>query len=415
MPALAFSIAIGTLHAQTAPFLPTTWNQGCHYNELCPPTSSGGSCGKVWTGCNATAIAQIFKYYAYPNVGLGGYHCNAVDTNYCVDFSDQTYDYSMMPNAVTAPNAAVAKLMYDIGVAVNMDWGGAASNSFFSTVPMKRYFAYSPAMHGVLAAQFPLEELIKVLKAELDAGRPVFAKGGAHFYLIDGYNLDNKFHCNFGWGGLHDGYYAITSVSNPAGNFTPSNFLVNIAPMTGTMECVQDTIILSKSAHSNVNIEFTSTLDWTMTPDAAWITVQITNGSAGYYNFLNGTNFSAAANTGPERVSHVAVQNNTITRLVTVIQEGVPVGTDNQANTTAFQVFPNPATDVIYLQSLNKTVPSKGICQILDLTGQILKHQDISGMLDIQISTESLPNGTYLVQVTSEQGTMLRKFIIARS
>ncbi|MBK6523988.1 MAG: C10 family peptidase [Sphingobacteriaceae bacterium] len=46
-----------------------------------------------------------------------------------------------------------------------------------------------------------------------------FAKGG-HFYLIDGYDASNKFHTNFGWSGTHNGYYAITSVTNAAGNFT---------------------------------------------------------------------------------------------------------------------------------------------------------------------------------------------------
>ena len=54
--------------------LNTTWDQNCYYNALCPSDNistclNGGTpnpCGHVYTGCPATAMAQIMKYWNYP-------------------------------------------------------------------------------------------------------------------------------------------------------------------------------------------------------------------------------------------------------------------------------------------------------------------------------------------------------------
>ena len=74
------------------------------------------------------------------------------------------------------------------------------------------------------------QELIDALKNELNENRVVFCKTNTlnHFYLIDGYNATDQFHCNFGWGGVYDGYYDITNVSIVPGNATPQNFIFNI-------------------------------------------------------------------------------------------------------------------------------------------------------------------------------------------
>ncbi len=47
------------------PLLTSTWNQGCNYNSSCP-VDAKGTCGHVWTGCTATSMAQIMKYWNFP-------------------------------------------------------------------------------------------------------------------------------------------------------------------------------------------------------------------------------------------------------------------------------------------------------------------------------------------------------------
>jgi hypothetical protein len=55
-----------------------------------------------------------------------------------------------------------------------------------------------------------------MLKEELDNNRPIVYAGGAHVWVIDGYNQDDHFHCNWGiFDGDYDEYYSL-------GNFNPN-------------------------------------------------------------------------------------------------------------------------------------------------------------------------------------------------
>lgn len=320
---LALSLNV---NAQVAPFVTATWNQTCYYNAMTPTVASGGSCGRAYTGCNATAMAMICKYYGYPANGIGGTHCNSNFTTNCVNFGAQTYSYAAMPLNVTSANTEVAKLMYNLGVACDMQWSNTNSTSFFDGTILKRYFAYSPKIYSTASFMFTTTaDLITALKAELDAGRPVFAKGGGHFYLIDGYNSSNQFHTNFGWSGTYNGYYAITSVTNAAGNFTPSNFLFNIKPLSGTLEFGKDTVSVGATANVNQSMEFTSLSNFTVSTSSSWITPTLTIGTPGYYDLSNGGTFNTLVNNGGIRYGHIIIQNATQTRTLVVKQDASPL------------------------------------------------------------------------------------------
>jgi hypothetical protein len=322
--------------SQVTPFLTTTWNQTCYYNDSCPTVSSGGSCGKAYTGCNSTAIGQIFKYYNYPAETFGGFYCNDVDPSYCVDFDVQTYNYALMPNNVTSPNPEVAKMLYQIGVAVDMQWSGTSSNSFFAPTAMKRFFGYSPRMKSSANFLFAtLAERIAAIKAELDAGRPVLAKGGSHFYLIDGYNGSDQFHMNFGWSGTYNGYYDITSVTNGAGTFTPSNYIFGIEPIDGDLQTAEDTIEIPASASSNTSIEFSSRLGWAMNSPESWLNLNMVSGNRGYFTWQDGSSFNAVLNNGDVRYANIYISNANDTDTIVVKQLASPLQTDPDTINTA--------------------------------------------------------------------------------
>jgi hypothetical protein len=176
-------------------------------------------------------------------------------------------------------------------------------------------------MYSTAIFLFPTTaDLIAGIKNELDNGRPVYAKGGGHFYLIDGYNVSDEFHMNFGWSGTYDGYYPINAVSNPAGTFTPSNFIFQIEPMTGDLETAVDTIFINSAGVSSEGIEFTSLLDWTMTSADAWITPNLTSGAKGYFTFSEGSTFAAEVNNGLERIGYIEIQNANDTDTIVVVQ-----------------------------------------------------------------------------------------------
>jgi len=124
----------------------TTWNQGRHYNADCPECSSGGSGGRVWAGCVATAYAQVMKHYNYPANGEGEHsYTHSVYGYQYADFENTTYDWASMPNSISGSNSDIAQLLYHCGVAVNMNYSpsGSGASGVSARNSMVNYFKYS--------------------------------------------------------------------------------------------------------------------------------------------------------------------------------------------------------------------------------------------------------------------------------
>ncbi len=208
------------------PLLTTTWDQGCFYNTLCPADPAAMfSCGHVYTGCVATAMAQVMKYHNYPPQGVGTHSYTHPDYGVqTANFGATTYNWSSMPNNVTSSNTAVATLMYQAGVSVDMQYGVSGSGAFSDDVPnaLINYFNYRPEAEikykNNYANQSDWENL---LRTDLDQHLPVYYSGygsAGHAWVCDGYRMsDNKFHFNWGWSGSSNGWYAIGNL-NPGGN-----------------------------------------------------------------------------------------------------------------------------------------------------------------------------------------------------
>ena len=212
--------------AAVSPLLSTTWDQSPYYNAQCP----GGSV----SGCVATAMAQIMKYWNYPPQGTGFHSYN--EDNYgtlSANFGGTTYNWSSMPNNVSSANSAVATLMYHCGVSVDMDYSPEGSGAYVissgspvthcSEYAFKTYFGYESSLQGIDREDYSDSQWIQTIKQELDAGRPVeyagFGTGGGHAFVCDGYDNNDYFHFNWGWSGYYDGYFHIDAL-NPSGTGT---------------------------------------------------------------------------------------------------------------------------------------------------------------------------------------------------
>jgi hypothetical protein len=208
------------------PLMQTKWNQLPYYNALCP----GGSV----TGCVATAMAQIMKYWSYPATGSGFHSYNhSTYGTLSANFGSTTYQWSSMPASVSSSNNAVATLMYQVGVSVDMDYSPESSGAYVISVQspvtncaeyaLKTYFGYKTSLKGVQRSNYSQTQWIDLLKTELDASRPVlyagFGSGGGHCFVADGYDNNNYIHFNWGWGGAYDGYFQINAL-NPSGTGT---------------------------------------------------------------------------------------------------------------------------------------------------------------------------------------------------
>jgi len=204
------------------PLLTTTWDQGTYYNAMCPP-ASGGPGGHVYTGCVATAMAQIMKYHNHPEQGTGShsYNCPGYG-NQSANFGATTYQWSSMPNSLNSSNTAVATLMYHCGVSVDMQYSTSGSGAFSADArdALVDYFKYSSNAQLVAKNSFPIETFENKLKNELNLSRPVYYAGsgsaGGHAFVCDGYQGTNYFHFNWGWSGYANGYFYLNNL-NPGG------------------------------------------------------------------------------------------------------------------------------------------------------------------------------------------------------
>ena len=229
-----------SLPDSVGPLLTTTWNQGQYYNVLCPEDANGPD-GHVYTGCVATAMAQIVKYWSDPTPGRG---THSYSTNYgtlTVNYAEASYDYANMPDVLDENSSqtqinAVAQLIYHCGVATNMKYGSSESEAFNQEVraALINYFHFSPNLSYAEKAFFTNEEWNDLLRKNIAANHPVFYSGhgnGGHAFICDGYNSEGYYHFNFGWGGFADGWFLCNSINPSSMNYNGSQAaIVDIVP-----------------------------------------------------------------------------------------------------------------------------------------------------------------------------------------
>ena len=233
------------------PLLTSRWKQyslsGDSYNMLCPIDSTLFDTGfRPTVGCVALALGQVMRYWQWPVRGMDGncysyndqYPCWKYDT-ICADF-DVEYDWANMPDVLessssTAQRLAVARLLYQCGVAVTMMYnsdcsgssGSNASKQYYGAV---RYFGYSPQATIADRNGYPDPEWLSMLKNEIDNARPILytgvtysnegTPGSGHAFVLDGYDDNDLFHVNWGWGGSADGYFAFDALTPNHYNFS---------------------------------------------------------------------------------------------------------------------------------------------------------------------------------------------------
>ena len=226
----------------------TKWNQDAPYNAQCP-TYNGRS---TYVGCVATAIGQIIYYNRYPTQPEGSvnYTTDApYNINVRANFDNVTFDYDkMLPNYDTTPGTAeqqaeVAKLLFNVGAAARMNYGTDASgtNDYNLYRGLTQNFGYSESLRIINRCNTSLADWHAAIQGELALNRPVYHTGsgdGGHAFVCDGYDGAGMYHFNWGWGGISDGYFRLTSLNprtqgiggNTRGYDHIQSILVNLVP-----------------------------------------------------------------------------------------------------------------------------------------------------------------------------------------
>ncbi len=232
-----------------SPLTTTTWSQGCYYNAMCPTDASLGAsdCGRVPTGCVATAFSQILKYYNFPEHGVGSKtYTHAKYGTISANFAATTYKWASMPNKLLSNNQAVATLLFHAGVSINMDYGPEGSSAYSEDVrkALVNTFKYASTAKYVNKTSYSAASWSALIKGELDAQRVVFLTGydnaakAGHGFVCDGYNNSDYFHINWGWNGSRDGYFTLNALSPSSYSFNSSvAAIVGITPSVTACAC----------------------------------------------------------------------------------------------------------------------------------------------------------------------------------
>ena len=190
------------------------WNQMAPFNKYTP--------NNYVTGCVATAGAIVMKHHGYPAKGTGSHSYTWNGKTVSASF-EHTYDWANMPAEYDGTNDAafdgVARLMSDLGVAVEMQYNKDGSGAYIGNLvtALQKYYGYSKLSHLMAIEDVGAEAWNGRLRDEIDANRPVLyaasdpARGG-HAFVIDGYK-DESFSVNWGWGGYCDGFYKIGALN----------------------------------------------------------------------------------------------------------------------------------------------------------------------------------------------------------
>ncbi|PLX12118.1 MAG: hypothetical protein C0594_02825, partial [Marinilabiliales bacterium] len=233
------------------------------WNSACPEDASAPwyAYGHTFAGCVATATAMIMKYYEFPTQGTGSHSYDGGAYGILsANFGTATYDWSQMPD--NTATAETAELIYHVGVSVEMEYGptGSLASSYDAVTALKTYFNYQSSAQFVVKSNYTDTDWKALIKNELDNQRPTLYRGtgddGGHAFVCDGYDDQDYFHFNWGWGGSDNGYFLLTSLTPGDYSFTDGQMAgIGIEPEISSPELSFTQSNVSCNGGSNGSID----------------------------------------------------------------------------------------------------------------------------------------------------------------
>jgi len=279
-------------------WIETTWHQSSPYNDLCPIDSETDQRGVA--GCPAIAMGQILNFHKTINDvqfnDSDDYFHNYLD-RFWIDNDYETYDFPSFPQLnqylsivtqhfnqqIALDNQDVAALCFACGVAAEQVYSPQASGTFGVDQAFDAYqrFHFNTATLFMGASDELYIKIIDNIKHALPVHFAVVTPSwnAGHNLIIDGYNTDDYYHLNFGWGGSYDGWYHIPSelpydltvvegVIVDINNVTTAEDL-NCNGMISLQDVTPQETIYSMVIVENIGITG-STLDWSVESLPSW-------------------------------------------------------------------------------------------------------------------------------------------------
>lgn len=228
-------------------WIETNWTQSSPYNNMCPIDQNAGARSIV--GCPATAMGQILNYHQTLNGtnfndGDDYYHSYGSGNQYWIDddheargfpswdslntwLNSMNYAYQAQLPITTQMKAA---LSFACGVAAHQVYSASMSGTFgidqawdsfqrFGFTDSRLIFPDDTSLNTEIAENIKLALPVQLGLLVEPPG------GGGHNVVVDGYNTDEFYHFNFGWGGGSNGWYTLP----------PTNIAYNLTIIEGAV------------------------------------------------------------------------------------------------------------------------------------------------------------------------------------
>jgi hypothetical protein len=210
-------------------WLKTNWTQSPPYNTFCPMDPVTGL--RSYAGCPATTMAQIMNFHETSNYthfdDSDDYYHNYAGRQYWIDDDCVAVDFPCFPelniylDTLDAHYLANVPLTEDdksamtfaCGVAARQVYTSQGSGTFGVSQAYDAYIRFGCSTVELLDSNDAdlydrlKQNIMDTLPAHLAVVDESWSTG--HNVVVDGYNTDEYYHLNFGWGGSYNGWYLL--------------------------------------------------------------------------------------------------------------------------------------------------------------------------------------------------------------
>jgi hypothetical protein len=257
----------------TGGWLLDTWTQSAPYNSFVPMDPVTGN--RSLAGCPSIAMAEILNYHRTTNRANfndeDDYYHNYAGRQYWIDDDHVEQDFLSFPemnesldtlmyhylHELPVTNSDKAALVFACGVAATQVYTSQGSGTFGVNQAYDAYLKFNFEDISLIDDSTPdfydqiIDNIINALPVHFASVTPAWDAG--HNFVVDGYNTDDFFHINFGWGGSYNGWYllpdeipyGLTVVEGAVVDIVPDMFTGFISGQITLDPAVEDTSIVT--------------------------------------------------------------------------------------------------------------------------------------------------------------------------
>ncbi|MDP8322380.1 MAG: C10 family peptidase [Candidatus Stygibacter australis] len=292
----------------TGGWLLENWTQSAPYNNFCPLDTVTG--GRSIAGCPSIAMSQILNYHRTVNSVFfddeDDYYHNYAGRQYWIDNDYQLLDFLSFPQINSAldslafhyqyglpvSNDEKAALVFACGVAATQVYTSQASGTFGVSQAYDAFMKFNFDESQLIDESTPdfyqhiAQNIMEGLPVHFASVTPAWDSG--HNFVVDGYNTDEFYHLNLGWGGTYNGWYLLPD-EIPYGLTVVEGAIVDIIPPDPPVGFVSGQVTLEPAIVDTFMITVTIDNDYQeytldIQPDESGTVSYITQVSVGNYS-----------------------------------------------------------------------------------------------------------------------------------